>query len=74
MPVAERAGGLRAMVRCARWLAANHLGYIDFKLENMVSVKGVPRCVDLVENVGDQRRAGPCVPPSPPHIKASLFQ
>jgi len=58
MPVVERAGGLRAMARCARWLAVNNLGYIDFKLENMVAVNGVARCVDLVENVGDQRRAG----------------
>ena len=58
MPVAQRAGGLRAMARCARWLAGNNLGYIDFKIENMVAVNGAARCVDLVENVGDQKRAG----------------
>ena len=43
MPVRQRRDCLLAMARCARWLSTHNLGYVDFKLENLVEVAGVPR-------------------------------
>ena len=58
LAVADRTAALQVMATAAQWLDTQDLGYVDFKLENLVSVDGRPYCVDMIENVLRQDQQG----------------